>query len=599
MSKIKKVVISLIFIALVIIVKNINKVEAATTYRWPIGGTNSEETYRDYRYYGSNQTGPASDGKYGREYIVDNDKWPKEKAYYAKSESHFGMDITGINGHSYEVVSVVNGKVIATSGNRVYSPSVNYADRNQRRTNGGLNDGGGYGNYIIIQETSTGRCFLYAHLKGGTIKVKKGDSVKVGTNLAKMGSSGDSGHMHLHFEIRTSKSATIEEYNNGQHVLVATNNSRTLDPEKYIGSAPVKAAKVRFISTKRNGLVENIYIFFDKEIKVNKVPKLKMTVGGKEVTATYIGKKGKIGLFYQINYKDLSGSVVIKSLDGGQIVNKDAQYCNAKLKISEKKLDSIATAAKVKSISSTRAGNCENIKIYFDKPIKVVKAPDLTILMGNKKILATYTGLTESDKCLCYKVDYNNIDLFFSGNVTIISLDGGKVVNKDAEYRRANVKIWQKKLNSLKSISISNTFEGIAKYNRGDIDSNGKITMNDVSLIYSIYRAQSTGQSLEKYTTEQIMNADVNMDGKIDIQDVWVINQCSQKMRTIKTKEKLTELLKYDVNNDKKIDKNDVQLMINATKKEYNSKYDVNNDGKVDLHDIIELTKVLQQYGSR
>lgn len=133
MNKLKKVLIALIFIALIIVLKNLNEVEA-TEYKWPIGGENVVETYRDYRYYGSNQTGPASDGKYGREYIVDNNKWPNEKAYYAKSESHYGMDITGINGHSYEVVSVVNGKVIATSGNGAYNPSVNYVDRNQRRT---------------------------------------------------------------------------------------------------------------------------------------------------------------------------------------------------------------------------------------------------------------------------------------------------------------------------------------------------------------------------------------------------------------------------------------------------------------------------------
>lgn len=165
--------IGLIFIALIIVLKNLNEVQADTTYRWPVGGNNSSETYRDYRYYGSNKTGPADDGKYGREYIVDNTKWPNEKQYYAKCESHFGMDISGINGHTYDIVSVVNGKVIATSGDRIINPSVNYVDRNQRRTQGGLNDGGGYGNYVIIQENGTGRCFLYAHLKEDQLKLKK------------------------------------------------------------------------------------------------------------------------------------------------------------------------------------------------------------------------------------------------------------------------------------------------------------------------------------------------------------------------------------------------------------------------------------------
>lgn len=271
MSKLKKILIGVIFIALIIILKNLNEVEAAE-YRWPVGGTNVGETYRDYRYYGSNKTGPASDGKYGREYIVNNTKWPNEKAYYARNESHYGMDITGINGHSYDIVSVAKGKVVATSANRASNPSVNYVDRNQRRTRAGLNDGGGYGNYVIIQESSTGRCFLYAHLKSGTVRVKKGDSVDVGTTIAKMGSSGDSGHMHLHFEIRTSKAGTVNENRYGTHYLAIASESTTLDPEKYIGSAPITIVHKEFKDTKRVKISEEdskIYVkyLYEKVLK--------------------------------------------------------------------------------------------------------------------------------------------------------------------------------------------------------------------------------------------------------------------------------------------------------------------------------------------
>ena len=49
MNKLKKVLIGLIFIALIIVLKNLNEVQADTTYRWPVGGNNSSETYRDYR----------------------------------------------------------------------------------------------------------------------------------------------------------------------------------------------------------------------------------------------------------------------------------------------------------------------------------------------------------------------------------------------------------------------------------------------------------------------------------------------------------------------------------------------------------------------
>ena len=161
------------------------------------------------------------------------------------------MDITGVNGHSYDIVSVAEGKVIATSADRISYPSVNYVDRNQRRTSAGLKDGGGYGNYVVIQENSTGKCFLYAHLKGGTVKVKKGDSVKVGSTIAKMGSSGDSGHMHLHFEVRKSKQGTLNENRYGKHYLVTATESITEDPEKYIGSSPAKTAHREYSDSKK------------------------------------------------------------------------------------------------------------------------------------------------------------------------------------------------------------------------------------------------------------------------------------------------------------------------------------------------------------
>lgn len=237
MTKFNKLLITLLFTLLMIILTNSTKALAAT-YTWPIGGSNATETYRDYRYYGSTKSGPASDGKYGREYVVNNNLWPNEQHYYSKCEAHYGMDITGKNGKSYDVISVANGKVIATSADRVINPSVNYPDRNQRRTSAGLKDGGGYGNYVIIQENGTGRCFLYGHLKAGSIKVKKGSNVNVGTSIATMGSSGDSGHMHLHFEIRKSKSSMLTENKYGKHYLVIANDSTNLNPENYIGSAP-------------------------------------------------------------------------------------------------------------------------------------------------------------------------------------------------------------------------------------------------------------------------------------------------------------------------------------------------------------------------
>ena len=257
MSKTKKILLILGVLVIAILIKN-NGVNAAE-YIWPIDASNAGETYIEYEYYGSRYYEPIKDGKYGREYIVNNTKWPNEQYYYNWCESHYGVDITGINGNVYKVVSVVNGKVIATSGTSAYNPGTNFIDRNQRRTSGGLYDGGGYGNYVIIQEDSTGRCFIYGHLKGGTIKVSKGDTVTPGQEIATMGSSGDSGHMHLHFEMRTSKSATIGEYYSGAHYLVNNTTTSNLDPVDYIGTTPIVRQPVEDKKTVR---------LFDEDAKI-------------------------------------------------------------------------------------------------------------------------------------------------------------------------------------------------------------------------------------------------------------------------------------------------------------------------------------------
>ena len=236
MKKVKKILLFVTIIMVVLLIKSIKS--EAYEYIWPVGGTNANETYKDYDFYGKAYAAPYKNGKSGREYKVNNTLWPNEKYYYASCESHYGMDITGLSGHTYTIVSVCNGTVIATSGNRANNPSVNYVDRNQRRTSAGLNDGGGYGNYVIIQEPSTGRCFLYGHLKGGSLKVKKGDTVVSGQEIATMGSSGDSGHMHVHFEIRKDKASTVKETIYGYHYLCLTTPNTNLDPENYIGTSP-------------------------------------------------------------------------------------------------------------------------------------------------------------------------------------------------------------------------------------------------------------------------------------------------------------------------------------------------------------------------
>lgn len=85
---------------------------------------------------------------------------------------HYGIDLTRDGGR--KVIAAANG-VIEFSGRR-----------------------GGFGNTIIINH-GKGLKTLYAHNQ--TIYVKKGKRVKKGQLIAKMGSTGRSTGIHLHFEV--------------------------------------------------------------------------------------------------------------------------------------------------------------------------------------------------------------------------------------------------------------------------------------------------------------------------------------------------------------------------------------------------------------
>jgi murein DD-endopeptidase MepM/ murein hydrolase activator NlpD len=56
------------------------------------------------------------------------------------------------------------------------------------------------GNYAIIKHAANEYSF-YAHIKNGTLKVKKGDTIKQGQVIGKLGNSGNSTGPHLHFHL--------------------------------------------------------------------------------------------------------------------------------------------------------------------------------------------------------------------------------------------------------------------------------------------------------------------------------------------------------------------------------------------------------------
>jgi len=67
---------------------------------------------------------------------------------------------------------------------------------------------GGFGNCVIIEHgTSNGKTIstLYAHLTSYSVKI--GDKVKLGEQIGKVGTTGRSTGMHLHFTVYSNGTA--------------------------------------------------------------------------------------------------------------------------------------------------------------------------------------------------------------------------------------------------------------------------------------------------------------------------------------------------------------------------------------------------------
>jgi murein DD-endopeptidase MepM/ murein hydrolase activator NlpD len=62
------------------------------------------------------------------------------------------------------------------------------------------------GNYVLIDHGNH-EYSLYAHMQPGSVRVHPGDSVAAGTQLGRLGSSGNSTEPHLHFQVCSGSSA--------------------------------------------------------------------------------------------------------------------------------------------------------------------------------------------------------------------------------------------------------------------------------------------------------------------------------------------------------------------------------------------------------
>ena len=512
----RKILISVLFVICLFLLKNTNEVNAASTpaYIWPVGGDNAYETYVDYEYYGTAGYAPVKNGKSGREYIVNNSLWPDELYYYNSCESHYGMDITGIYGHTYKVVSVVEGTVIATNAEYGYAPNKICADSNQRRPNSCLYEGGGYGNYIIIQENGTGRCYIYAHLKGGTFKVSTGSTVHVGQEIATMGSSGDSGHMHLHFEIRVSRQATLNmSWGLGRHTFQIANSNTNLDPKDFIGTEAPKQtvnntlpvtgnetdnktdveiktipAQIEKITFMRYSNFRQINIYFDKPVSVETAPVMTIKVGNETKTAKFYGvDRDNRRLKYRIYYSELdlftSGKMYVDCKGTVKTIETPSvdSECNFEnVTVGELFAYKISNTFKFAQIS--KLGDVD-----LDGRIN---ASDATLALRIYSKLATGEALTAEEKEQAPRADINQdgrvdsndatmILAYYSGISTGLEMEQAKIIIKCDFDNNEQVDV--NDYNLLKSAAESGVYD--SKY---DLDGNNVLDNNDLEYFKSV-----------------------------------------------------------------------------------------------------------------
>lgn len=158
-------------------------------YWWPIGSLETTEENGKLFAKGSPST------------IKITSDFNSEESF--RNSAHKGLDIGSSTGAAnYDNVVASNSGVVVYPANK---SQTSFNDNGYY----GNTDGGGYGNYVIIQHPD-GNYTYYAHLAKDSITVMAGDAVERGQVIGKLGHSGSSTGPHLHFEIRTSRSKGSE-----------------------------------------------------------------------------------------------------------------------------------------------------------------------------------------------------------------------------------------------------------------------------------------------------------------------------------------------------------------------------------------------------
>lgn len=255
------------------------------------------------------------------------------------SINHQAIDVVGENRNMDDIISYEDGTVVLVVDN---------LKKNDTSSKGTKS----YGNFIKIKHDNNIQT-LYAHLKYGSIKVKKGDKIKKGQIIAKMGNTGKAYGTHLHFEIMDYKN----NRKNPHDYLQKENNSATETKTNEV-QENVLEEKEEIKTTEK---INNINI--DEKTNDEKTNKKESDIESEKASNLILNENIDIStnndstLFENYEYKYLSLSDALNEI----YVNNDFEY---------RKL--LAEKNNILNYTGTNIQNLKLLKLLKDGTLKAV-----------------------------------------------------------------------------------------------------------------------------------------------------------------------------------------------------------------------------------
>lgn len=153
------------------------------------------------------------DGKLGKTWKVSSYMGMRIHPVTGQKKHHNGTDAFGLGSGPWYIEAIADSKVL-------------YAGPSKIKKKNGEPDGFGY--YVVLLHKINGEWYtsLYGHMVKGSLKVKTGQKIEAGTVLGKMGTTGMSTGVHLHWELRKGK----------KHIWDA-NGKNYVEPIKFMSAA--------------------------------------------------------------------------------------------------------------------------------------------------------------------------------------------------------------------------------------------------------------------------------------------------------------------------------------------------------------------------